>query len=255
MSTGTLLLLVSVILASAVEMVEAMTIVLASGITRGWRSTFEGVAVALVLLAAIVAVLGPALVNYVPINILRLVVGFLLLIFGLQWLRKAILRASGYKAIHDEALIYQKEVSILSKASRVPGFMRGRRDPLAFTISFKGVFLEGMEVVIIVISFGVPAGQLQVCALGALASVLVVGVIGALTARPLARMPENYMKLGVGLILSIFGTFWMGEGVGIEWPAADAFLFILLGVLALATFALIVYFRRSKRQVVGEARA
>lgn len=248
MTAATIGLLITVVIGSAVEAVEATTIVLASGITRGWRSTWEGTAVALVLLTAIVAFLGPALVHYVPLNILRIVVGFLLLVFGLQWLRKAILRASGYKALHDEAVIYQREMNALSKA---PKFLQGQRDSLAFMISFKGVFLEGMEVVIIVISFGVPAdkvnpGTLQLCAFGALAAVLVIAIIGAFTAKPLARMPENTMKIGVGMILSLFGVFWMGEGAGIEWPLSDAFLFVLLAVLAAATFALIIYTRRSK---------
>ena len=248
MDTSTILLLVSVVVASAVEAVEATTIVLASGITRGWRSTWEGTAVALALLTAIVVILGPALVRYVPLNVLRLVVGFLLLVFGLQWLRNAILRASGYKALHAEAVIYQREMNSLSKA---PKFLQGQRDPLAFMISFKGVFLEGMEVVIIVISFGVPAdklhpGTLQLCALGALAAVAAIAIIGFLTAKPLAKMPENSLKIGVGVILSLFGVFWMGEGAGIEWPLSDAFLFILFAVLAVATFALIAYSRRTK---------
>ena len=245
-------LIITVFLASIVEAVEATTIILASGITRGWRSTFEGAAVALVLLAAIVGISGPALVRYVPINVLRLVVGFLLLIFGLQWLHKNILRSAGYKALHDEAVIYQKNVTTLSKS---PGFMRGQRDPLAFTISFKGVFLEGMEVVIIVISFGVPAGQLGFASLAAGAATLIVAVIGTLTAKPLSKVPEHYMKVGVGLVLSIFGTFWMGEGAGIEWPASDAFLFILLGIFALVTFALIVYLKRRVAQSLRETSA
>jgi len=250
MSTATLVLLISVALASAVEAVEALTIVLASGITRGWRSTFEGAAVAILLLGAIVGILGPALVNYVPINVLRLVVGSLLLIFGLQWLRKAILRASGFKALHDEDAIYSREVKELSKS---PGVLKGRRDPVAFTISFKGVFLEGMEVVIIVISFGVPAGQLGLSALAAGAAVVVIALIGAFTARPLARMPENYMKLGVGLILTTFGAFWMGEGAGIEWPTGDLFLLILVAVLTLVTFGLIAFMKRTRVQATEEA--
>jgi len=249
MSTATLVLLISVALASAVEAVEALTIVLASGITRGWRSTFEGAVVAILLLGAIVGILGPALVNYVPINVLRLVVGSLLLIFGLQWLRKAILRASGFKALHDEDVIYNREVKELTKA---PGVLKGRRDPVAFTISFKGVFLEGMEVVIIVISFGVPAGQLGLSALAAGAAVLVIAMIGAFTARPLARMPENYMKLGVGLILTTFGAFWMGEGARIEWPAGDLFLLILVAVLTLVTIGLIAYMKRAKLRTAEE---
>jgi uncharacterized membrane protein len=252
LSTATLVLVITVFLASCVEVVEAITILLASGITRGWRSTFEGAAVALLLLAAIVGILGPALVNYVPINVLRLVVGLLLLIFGLQWLYKNVLRSAGYKALHDETVLYQKHVNSLSKS---PGFMRGGRDALAFTISFKGVFLEGMEIVIIVISFGVPAGQLGLCTLGAVAAVLLIGTIGALTARPLSRLPEHYMKVGVGLVLSIFGTFWMGEGAGIEWPGGDAFLFVLFAVFLAVTLGLIIYLSRLKAHSSSEAAA
>lgn len=255
MSPATVVLLVSVVLASAVEAVEALTIILASGITRGWRSTFEGAIVAFLLLGAIVGGLGPALVNFVPINVLRLVVGVLLLIFGLQWLRKAILRASGYKALHDEAAIYQREVNELSKA---PKFMRGRRDPVAFTISFKGVFLEGMEIVVIVISFGVPAGQLGLSSLAAAAAVLTIAIIGAFTAKPLAKMPENTMKLGVGVILATFGTFWMGEGAGVKWPGADLFLLALVAAFTASTLGMIAYLKRGKaaqaaEEVAGDA--
>lgn len=243
MTTQLWILVVTVVLASAVEAVEAVTIVLAAGITRGWRSTFEGAALALVILGVIVAVVGPVLVNYVPINVLRLVVGFLLLVFGLQWLRKAILRASGYKALHDEAAIYERETASLSKA---PKFMQGKRDSVAFVISLKGVFLEGMEVVIIVISFGVPAGHLALCSVAAIITVAIVALIGAMTAKPLSTVPENSLKIGVGVILSIFGTFWMGEGAGVNWTAGDGFLFILLPVIAIATYLLIVYSKRTK---------
>ena len=248
MTTTEIVLLITVAVASTIEVVEAMTIILASGITRGWRSTFEGTILAIVLLGAIVAIAGPALVNYVPLNILRIVVGTLLLIFGLQWLYKNILRTAGYKALHDEALIYQKNVANLSKA---PGVMKGQRDPVAFVISFKGVFLEGMEIVIIVISFGVPAHQLGPCALAAGAAILVVGTIGAFMTRPLSKVPEEYLKLSVGLILALFGTFWMGEGAGIEWPLSDAFLLVLLAVLLIVTFGLIVYLKKIKPAASG----
>ena len=243
MTTTTIVLLITVALASAVEVVEATTIILASGITRGWRSTWEGTILAIIVLAAIVAIAGPALINYVPINVLRLVVGTLLLIFGMQWLYKNILRASGYKALHDESLIYQRNVDNLSQS---PGVMRGQRDSVAFVISFKGVFLEGMEIVIIVISFGVPAGQLVPCILAAAAAVVVVGSIGALLTRPLSKVPEEYLKLGVALILSTFGTFWMGEGAGIAWPLSDGFLIVILATLTLITFGIIFYFRKTK---------
>lgn len=190
------------------------------------------------------------MVNYVPINVLWLVVGSLLLVFGLQWLRKAILRASEYKPLHDEAAIYQQEVATLSKA---PGRVHGRRDPVAFAVSFKGVLLEGLEVAMIVISFGVPAGRLGLAVVGAAISALVIGLTGAVLARPLAAVPENLPKLGVGLLLATFGAFWMGEGAGVEWPAADGFVLILLGLFALVTCALIGVLKRGSQQSLQQA--
>ena len=213
------LLFITVALASAVEATEALTIILASGITRGWRSTFEGALLALACLAVIVGVAGTALIYYVPLYALRIVVGTLLLIFGLQWLTKAILRQTGFKAPHDERDIYDKQVATLSTGKK--GILHGQRDSLAFAISFKGVLLEGMEVVMIVISFGLANGsqdQLGTAALAALVAVAVMTAIGAVVAKPLTKVPENYMKLGVGNLLTVFGLFWMGEGVGVQWP-------------------------------------
>ena len=179
------LLFITVALASAVEATEALTIILASGITRGWRSTFEGALLALACLAVIVLAVGTALINYVPLFALRAIVGTLLLIFGLQWLTKAILRQTGFKAAHDERDIYDKEVASFSKEQRG---IRGQRDSLAFAVSFKGVFLEGMEIVMIVISFGLANGdrnQLLTAALAALLAVAVMTAIGAFIAKPL----------------------------------------------------------------------
>jgi len=240
---STVLLFITVALASAVEAVEALTIILASGLTRGWRSTIEGALVALACLAVIVGVVGTELIQYVPLYILRIVVGTLLLIFGLQWLTKAILRQTGFKAQHDERDIYDKEVATLSKERGI----RGQRDSLAFVVSLKGVFLEGMEVVMIVISFGLANGsrsQLGTAALGALVAVGIMSVVGALVSRPLARVPENYMKLGVGNLLTTFGLFWMGEGVGVKWPLGDVFLLVILAIIFLTTVGLIAYFER-----------
>ncbi len=238
------LLFITVALASAVEATEALTIILASGITRGWRSTFEGAILAIACLAVIVGVAGTALIYYVPLYALRVVVGTLLLIFGLQWLTKAILRQTGFKAAHDERDIYNKEVATLSTEK---GILRGQRDSLAFAISFKGVLLEGMEVVMIVISFGLANGsqnQLGTAALAALFAVAVMTAIGAVVAKPLTKVPENYMKLGVGNLLTVFGLFWMGEGVGIQWPMGDIFLLVLLAIIFIATLGLIAYFKR-----------
>jgi uncharacterized membrane protein len=223
--TGTVLIALTVFGASAVEMVEALTIVLASGFTRGWRSALEGAGAALVCLAAAVAICGPALVHYVPINTLRVVVGSLLLVLGLQWLRKAVLRASGYRSKHDEDASYRREVERLSGLPR----SGAGRDATGFIISFKGVLLEGLEVVMIVLTLGLSSGRLGIAVVAAAAAVLVVGGAGVAVSRQLREVPENAMKLGVGLMLVTFGTFWGGEGVGVRWPGADV---ALLGLLA-----------------------
>jgi uncharacterized membrane protein len=236
--TATVLVALSVFGACAVEMVEALTIVMAAGFTRGWRSAFEGAAAALVCLAILVAALGPALIHFVPISVLRLVVGSLLLALGLQWLRKALLRASGYKAKHDEDAIYRREVERLSAAPR----SHAGRDATGFVISFKGVFLEGMEVVMIVLTLGLSSGRLLVSMAAAAAAVIVIGGIGIVVARQLSEVPENAMKLGVGLMLVTFGTFWAGEGAGISWPGADLALpglLALYGAVALVAFTIL----------------
>ena len=220
-----LFLVAASFLASAVEMVEALTIVLAMALTRGWRSSLAGAGVALACLGVVVAVLGPAL-TVIPINDLRLVVGALLLVFGLQWLRKAILRASGLKAKHDELAIFQEE----AEASRSAGSdVRGGLDWYGFVVSFKGVFLEGMEVAFIVLTFGSTQGSIPLAAAGATAALVVVVAVGAVARAPLARVPENTMKFAVGVMLTTFGTFWGAEGAGVSWPGGEL---ALLGVLA-----------------------
>jgi uncharacterized membrane protein len=223
MTSSVVLLALAVFLASCVEMVEALTIVLAVGVTRGWRSTLQGVGAAVLVLAVLVAALGPAIVTYVPLGVLRIVIGALLLVFGLQWLRKAVLRASGFKAKHDEDAIYKKEVARLSAIPRAAG-----RDATAFTVAFKGVLLEGTEVIVIVLTLGITAHRLGLAVAAAAAAVVLVGVIGLLVARQLAGVPENAMKMGVGLMLVSFGTFWMGEGLGIGWPGRDLFILALI---------------------------
>ncbi len=244
-STGvlsTVLFMLAVVLASAVEMVEAVTIVLAAGMTRGWRSAIEGASVALLLLALLVVAFGSTLGN-LDVAVLRTVIGGLLLVFGLQWLQKAILRASGHKDKHDEQAIFNREVQELSKSNPMA---KGKRDSIAFAISLKGVFLEGVEVIVIVISFGASSGRLGLAALGASVTALVVGAIGFSLAKPLAKVPENAMKLGVANMLVTFGTFWGGEGLGIEWPLQDAFILVLLGLFALVTFVSIPILRKSR---------
>jgi uncharacterized membrane protein len=234
------LLVTASFLASAVEMVEALTIVLAVGLSREWRSTLIGVGTALLGLAAIVALLGPALA-LIPIAALRLVIGTLLLVFGLQWLRKAILRASGYKALHDEEAIFRAELNEAQAAVKVA---RAGIDWYAYTIAFKGVFLEGLEVVFIVLTFGTSQGSLGLAALGAGLAVAVVGGAGVVVHQPLSRVPENTMKFAVGSLLSTFGIFWAAEGVGVEWPAQDGAILMILAFVVVAALGLAAALRR-----------
>jgi uncharacterized membrane protein len=235
------LLVAAAFLASAVEMVEALTIVLAVGVTRGWRSAAWGVAAALVGLIVIVAAFGPA-ISKLPIDALRVVVGGLLLVFGLQWLRKAILRASGLKAQHDEDAIYQAEVDALRAETA-----RGVSDWYAFTVAFKGVFLEGLEVAFIIVTFGGAQRNVGLAAIGAAAALVVVLIAGVIAHAPLSRVPENTLKFGVGIMLSSFGIFWSAEGAGVEWPGADASLLAVIGFVVLTAFGLVAWLRRAER--------
>ncbi|MGC1184445.1 MAG: hypothetical protein WBA31_04735 [Candidatus Dormiibacterota bacterium] len=246
--TATLLVALAVFGASAVETVEALTIVFAAGLTRGWRSALAGAAAAFVCLLVVVAVFGPALIDYVPINVLRVVVGSLLLVLGLQWLRKAILRATGYQPKHDEDAIYQREVERLSG---LPPTHSGR-DAIGFTISFKGVLLEGLEIVMIVLTLGLSSGRLLVASSAALAAVILVSAVGFLVSRQLREVPENAMKLAVGLMLVSFGSFWGGEGAGMSWPGSDLSLLGLLAGYALVTWVAI---RILDRTPAGPVRA
>jgi len=235
-------LVLSAFLASAVEMVEALTIVLASGVARGWRSSLTGVAAAVVVLAAVTAALGPAL-TVIPIDALRLVVGALLLVFGLQWLRKAILRASGFKALHDEDAIFAEELAGAQTAEHVE---RAGVDWYGFTLSFKGVLLEGLEVVFIVLTFGSTQGSIPLAALGAAVAVVLVAGIGIAVRAPLARVPENTMKFAVGVMLTTFGIFWAAEGAGAHWPGEDASLPGVLAFVVALSFASVVTLRRRR---------
>jgi uncharacterized membrane protein len=228
MTTSQVFLITSTFLACAVEMVEALTIVLATGITRGWRSTLIGTGVALLALLLIVAMLGPAIAQ-VPMHIMQVVVGALMLIFGLQWLRKAMLRAAGRKAMHDEDAIFAAEQA---EARKHQQDARAPIDWYSFTICFKGVFLEGLEVAFITITFGVAQQQLDLAVYGALAAFVLVVLAGLLLHRPLSQVPENTLKYVVGLLLTSFGTFWAAEGVGVEWPGTDV---ALLGLLVFYT--------------------
>jgi uncharacterized membrane protein len=228
------LLFLTTFAASAVEAVEALTIVLAVGVVRGWRSTLVGVGAAAVVLAAIVAALGPAL-RLIPIGTLRFVVGALLLAFGMQWLRKAILRASGYKPLHDEGAAFAREREQAGSAGPAP---TGRFDWHSFTVAFKGVLLEGLEVTFIVVTFGSTQGRLDLAAAAAAAAVLLVVAVGLAVRGPLERVPENSLKFVVGVLLTSFGVFWGGEGAGVTWPGSDLAVLGIVAFLALVSFAL-----------------
>jgi len=235
-----LFLFLAAFLASAVEMVEALTIVLAVGLTRGWRSALIGTGAALLVLALVVLAFGPAL-GRIPLETLRLVVGALLLVFGVQWWRKAILRSSGFKALHDEDATFLEE----SEAARAQGAVRSSGlDAYGFALTFKSVLLEGLEVAFIVVTFGASAGQLGLAALGAGVALLTVLGAGLLLHRPLSRVPENSLKFAVGLMLSSFGTFWAAEGAGARWPGGDLSILGLLALYSLASWRYVSWLRR-----------
>ena len=242
-TSSTLVLVLAVFGASLVEMVEALTLVVAAGVSRGWRSALEGAAAAALLLGVLVVVVGIPLVRYIPIDALRVVVGALLLVLGLSWLRKAILRSSGHKAMHDEDEIYAETVAELRSSGEAESGMaagatpdRHRRDPVGFMVAFKGVFLEGTEVVIIVISLGAAQHRLGLAAVAAAAAIVVVTLVGLVVARQLSEIPENTIKTAVGVMLTSFGVFWVGEGAGVHWPGSD------LAIPVLVVFFVAVYF-------------
>lgn len=235
------LLAATTFLASAVEAVEALTIVLAVGVTRSWRSALSGAGWGLATLAAIVLVLGPAIVHYIPFAALKVTIGIFLLLFGLTWLRKAILRYSGRKALHDETAIYAREVGALRRVSEPPG-----RDRIGFATAYNAVLLEGLEVAVIVLTFGAAsAAALRWSAVGAGLAVVVVAAAGIALRTPLARVPENLLKFIVGIMLTSFGTFWSGEGLGIAWWRGDvALVFIVAAYGAVSAGAIAAARRR-----------
>ncbi len=221
-------------------MVEALTIVLAMGVTRGWRAALTGAVAATVALAAIVAALGPAL-TVIPIEVLRLVVGALLLVFGLQWLRKAILRASGWRAQRDEDSVFARETAAAQAAAHEE---RAGLDWYGFTVSFKGVLLEGLEVAFIVLTFGSTQGSIPLAAAGAAAAIVLVVAAGVVVRGPLSRVPENTLAFAVGVMLTTFGTFWGAEGAGVDWPGDDASLPGVLAFVALVSLVFVTALRR-----------
>jgi uncharacterized membrane protein len=232
-------LAISVFLACAVEAVEALTIVMAVGQTRDWRSALAGVGAAVVVLAALVAGLGSALLS-LPVDELRLAIGVLLLAIGVQWLRKAVLRAAGIKAMHDEADIYRAQVA----AARAAGSRFGALDRYTFAVSLKAVLLEGLEVALIVVTFGVNRHRLGLAAVAAGLAVAAVVGAGLAVRVPLARVPENTMKFAVGVMLCSFGVFWGAEGAGASWPGGDAFLLAIMPAVLGASVLAVLSLRR-----------
>jgi uncharacterized membrane protein len=228
-------------LGSSVEAVEAMTIVLAAGIVRGWRSALAGAVGGLFTLAAIIVLFGPAIAA-VPIGALQIVVGTLLLLFGIRWLRKAMLRSAGFIALRDEDALYAEHTRALDASP----LSATRWDAVAMVAAYKAIVLEGVEVVVIVIGVGAVGGMLVPASIGALAACALVVVAGLLLHRPLASVPENTLKYVVGVMMAAFGLFWFGEGIGIEWPYADAAILGLMGVL-FAGSALGVRLSRARR--------
>ena len=231
--------------ASLVEFVEALTIVLAVGVSRGWRSALAGTGAGLVLLTVLVLIFGPLLSHIpVPVAWLQMTIGALLLIFGLRWLRKAILRASGLIPLHDEARLYQEEVRQMKQI----GQTKGRWDSIALVTSFKAVVLEGIEVVFIVVAVGATETSLLPASVGAAAALLLVALLGIMLHRPLTRVPENSLKLAVGVILSAFGLFWIGEGLGLTWPGGDVVILgFIAGLLTIALFAVGLLQKQQRR--------
>ena len=247
------LLFAAVFAACVVESVEALTIVLAVGLTRGWHAALRGVVVGLAVLAVIVAGLGPAL-TVIPIDALRLVVGGLLLVFGLGWLRKAILRASGFKALHDETAIYarQRDAARQAGATTSGGWLG---DPYAFTLAFKGVLLEGLEVAFIVLTFGANQHNIPLAASAAAVAVITVTGVGVAARAPLARVPENTLKFAVGVLLTAFGTFWGVEGAGGSWPGSDVALLAVIAFVLTVAVAAVAVLRRIHRSTTSTTAA
>ena len=240
------LLFVAAFLACAVEAVEATTVVVAVGVTRGWKSPLRGMSAALAVLAIVIVGLGPA-ISSIPLSPLRLIVGGLLLVFGLGWVRKAVLRASGFKDLHDEDAIYLKPVAAAKAAGTEVRAGRLGGDPYGFTLAFKSVLLEGLEVAFIVVTFGANAREIPLAALAAVVAVALVVVVAVIVRGPLSKVPENTIKYAVGILLTSFGTFWGAEGAGAHWPGSDVSLLGIIPVTALVTFVLVAVLRSSRR--------
>ena len=230
-------------MASTVEFVEALTIVLAVGVVRGWRWALWGTAAGVALLVVLVLALGRSL-SSTPLPVLQFAIGVLLLMFGLRWLCKAVLRSAGVLSLHDEAAIYERQTELLRRQG---GVARPNLDAVAFLTTFKAVLLEGIEVVFIVIALGARGRMLVPASVGAGLALAVVVALGVGLHRPLAKVPENTLKFGVGVMLTAFGTFWVGEGVGLQWPGADAALLVLMIAVLLVARVLVTVCRRTHR--------
>ena len=245
-------------LASAVEFVEAFTIVLVVGVTINWRSSLLGAFAAAATLAVIVATLGVALVKWVPINDFRLVVGIILILFGLKWLKKAILRYSGLKSLHDEEAIFEETMAEIRARGET---IAPRFQPFGVALSYKSVLLEGLEVAFIVITFGssvttsTGVNGIASAVLGAAAAGLLVIAAGAIIQAPLTKVPENTLKFVVGIMLTSFGTFWAAEGLGFEWPLSDAFIPILAALYLLSSYGLVTWLKWHKQHHLAVADA
>lgn len=229
-------------LASMVEFVEALTIVLVVGVTINWKSSLLGAAAATLILAVLVAICGTALVLYIPLNVLRIVVGIVLVLFGLQWLKKAVLRFSGLKAVHDEAAIYEEEMSEIRARG---GEISKKFNTFGFVTALKSVLLEGLEVAFIVITFGMNISDtnkfhgIGLASLGAAMAFAVVLILGLILRKPLTKVPENQLKYVVGIMLTSFGVFWAGEGMKLTWPLGDWFILILIAFFLLLTWVMV----------------
>jgi uncharacterized membrane protein len=239
--------MIAAFLASLVEAVEALTIVLAVATVRGWRPAGLGALAGLVLLALIVVALGP-LLDHVPLRLLQLVIGILLLLFGMRWLRKAILRSAGVIPLHDETTAFASETAELREQARRN---EARLDWLAAIASFKAVLLEGLEVVFIVIALSAGRGMLIPASAGALAACLLVAGVGFIVHRPLARVPENTLKFAVGIMLSAFGVFWTGEGLGVPWPGADLAIVGFAVLFLVVSGVAVILARRPRAEVLS----
>jgi len=237
-------------LASAVEFVEAFTIVLVVGITINWRSSLLGAFAAAATLAVIIATLGVALVKWVPINDFRLVVGIILILFGLKWLKKAILRYSGLKALHDEEAIFEETMAEIRARGET---IAPRLQPFGVALAYKSVLLEGLEVAFIVITFGssltgTSGNGIASAAIGATLAGILIIIAGAIIRAPLTKVPENTLKFIVGIMLTSFGTFWAAEGFGFEWPLSDAFILIIIAIYLLASYGLVTWLKWNKQR-------